>query len=42
MEKNIEKNVYTHVTELLCYKAEMNTTLLINYIKKKSNTRFPQ
>ena len=35
MEKNMEKNAYTCITESLPYKAEIAITLWINYISAK-------
>ena len=35
MEKNMEKNAYTCITESLSYKAEIAITLWINYISAK-------
>ena len=41
MEKNIGKNVYTHITELLCYTAEINATLKSTTLKKSLIQDFP-
>ena len=39
MEKNVKKNAYMCVIESLCCTAEINRTLLINYILIKIKGR---